>query len=33
MTADGYADGVSGCTIHVNGFVKLAGEALAKAKS
>jgi major membrane immunogen (membrane-anchored lipoprotein) len=32
VTADGYADGVSGCTIHVNGFVKLASEALEQAK-
>jgi major membrane immunogen (membrane-anchored lipoprotein) len=31
ITSDGYADGISGCTIHINGFVSLASEALAKA--
>ncbi|MDR2903917.1 MAG: FMN-binding protein [Clostridiales bacterium] len=32
MTPEGYADGISGCTIHINDFVALAEEALKKAE-
>lgn len=32
LTDDGHTDAISGCTIHVNGFVELAEQALASAK-